>query len=57
MNFKPDPNKQAQENVLSSKKTTSLHPGLHFDIRPVKSTQIHRHFGMILDSNLSYHDH
>ena len=27
---------------------------MHFDNRPVKSTQIHKHLGMILDSNLSY---
>ena len=40
--------------LLSRKKTVTLHPVIHFDNRPVKSTQIHKHFGMMLDSNLSY---
>ena len=40
--------------LLSRKKTVSLHPVVHFDNRPVKSTQIHKHLGMMLDSNLSY---
>ena len=46
MNFNPGPNKQAQEIIFSRKKTASLHP--------LKSTQIHKHLGMMLDSNLSY---
>ena len=54
MNFSPDPNKQAQEIIFSRKKTTSLHPVVHFDNRPVKSTQIRKHLGMMLGSNLSY---
>ena len=43
MNFNPDPNKQA-----------SLRPVVHFDNRPVKSTQIQKHLGMVLVSNLCY---
>ena len=57
MNFNPDPNKQAQAIILSRKKTASLHPVVHFDNRPVKSTQIHKHLGMMLDSTLSYEHH
>ena len=49
MNFNPDPNKQAQGIIFSRKKTTSLHPVIFFDNNPVKSTQIHKHLGMILD--------
>ena len=45
MNFNLDPNKQAQEIIFSRKKTVSLHPVVHFDNRPVKSTQIHKHLG------------
>ena len=45
MNFNLDPNKQAQEIIFSRKKTASLHPVVHFDNRPVKSTQIHKHLG------------
>ena len=57
MNFNPDPNKQAQEVIFSRKKTASLHPVLYFDNKPVKSSQIHKHLEMILDSNLSYEHH
>ena len=53
MNFNPDPNKQAQEIIFSRKKTASLHPVVYFDKKPVKSTQIQKHLGMMLDSNLS----
>ena len=57
MNFNPDPNKQAQKIIFSRKKTASLHPVLYFDNKPVKSSQIQKHLGMILDSNLSYEHH
>ena len=57
MNFNPDPNKQAQEIMFSRNKTASLHPVVHFDNRPVKSTQIYKHLGMMFDSNLSYEHH
>ena len=57
MNFNPDPNKQAQEIIFSRKKTASLHPVVYFDNKPVNSTQIHKHLGMMLDSNLSYEHH
>ena len=57
MNFNPDLNKQGQEIIFSRKKTASLHPVVHFDNSPVKLTQIHKHLGMILDSNLSSEHH
>ena len=47
-------NIQAQEIIFSRKKTASLHSVVHFDNRPMKSTKIHKHLGMMLDSNLSY---
>ena len=49
MNFNPDPKKQAQEIIPSRKKTALLLPFAQFDNRPVKSTQIHKHIGMMLD--------
>ena len=54
MPFNPDPNKQAQEILFSRKKTTSLLPVVYFYNKPVKSSQIQKYLGMILDSNLSY---
>ena len=57
MSFNPDPNKKTQETIFIRKKTVSLHPVVYFDNKPVKSSQIHKHLGMILDSNLSYEHH
>ena len=57
MKFNPDPKKQAQEITFSRKKTATLHPVLYFDNKPVISTQICKHLGMMLDSNLSYEHH
>ena len=57
MNFHPDPNKQAQEIIFSRKKIASVHPVVYFDNKPVKSTQTHKHLGMMLDLNLSYEHH
>ena len=42
---------------VSRKKTASHQPIAHFDRKPVKSTQIHKHFGMVLDSNRIYEHH
>ena len=57
MNLNTDPNKQAQKIIFSRKKIVSLHPVVYFDNKPVKSSQKHKHLGMILDSNLSYEHH
>ena len=57
MSFNPDPNKKTQETIFIRKKTVSLHPVVYFDNKPVKSSQIHKHLGMIFDSNLSYEHH
>ena len=57
MNLNSDPNKQAQEIIFSRKKTASLHLAIYFDNKPFKSSQIHKHLGVILDSNLSYEHH
>ena len=53
MNFNQESYKQAQEIIFSRKTTASLHPVVHFDNRPVRSTEIHKHLGMMFDSNLS----
>ena len=57
MNFNPDPNKQARKIIFSRKKTTLLYPHLCFGNRLVKSTQIHKHLGIMLYSNMSYEHH
>ena len=57
MNLNPDPNKQAQEVIFSREKIASLDPVIHFDNRPVKSTQMHKYLGMMLDSNHNNEHH
>ena len=57
MNFNPDPNKQARKIIFSRKKTALLQPLPCLDNRPVKSTQIHNHLRIMLDSNVSYEHH
>ena len=57
MNFNPDPNKQAHAIIFSGRKTASLHQVVYFNNKSVKSTQIHKYRGMLLDSNLSYEHH
>ena len=57
MNINPDPNKQARKIIFSRKKTALLQPLPCFDNRPVKSTQIHNHLRIMLDSNVSYEHH
>ena len=57
INFNSHPNEQAQEIIFSTKRTILMHPVVHFDNRPVKLTQIHKHLGMMLHLNLSYEHH
>ena len=54
MKFNPDPTKQAQEIIFCKEKTVSIHPVVYFNNTLVNSTATRRHFGMILDSKLSY---
>ena len=51
MNFKPDPKKQGWKIIFTRKKTALLL--LYFYNGPVKSTQIYKHLGIMLDSNVS----
>ena len=55
--FNPDPIKQAQEMIFSTKKTVSIHPVVYFNKTPVNSTPTHKHLEMKLASKLSYENH
>ena len=57
MKFNADPTKQAQEIIFGKKKTVSIHPIFYFNTTPVNSNVGHKHFGMILDSKLSFENH
>ena len=51
----------AKKQILKLKKLylagKKLHSVRHFDNRPAKSTLIHKHLRMMLDSNLNYEHH
>ena len=58
MNFKPDPNKEAQEVIFSSKLNKPNHPSLIFNNTVVIQSTNHKHLVMILDTkayNSSFH--
>ena len=57
MSFNPDPTKQAQEIIFSRKTSQRNHPGLMFNNSIVNVTSIHKHLGMIFDSELNFDEH
>ena len=57
MSFNADPTKQAQEIRFSRKTSQRNHPGLIFNNSIVNVTSIHKHLGVIFDSNLSFEKH
>ena len=57
MEFNPDPTKQASEVLFSCKKSSPNHPQLIFNGTVVAKVNELKHFGFILDSNLSFEKH
>ena len=57
MNFKPDPNKEAQEVIFSRKLNKPNHPSLIFNNTVVIQSTNHKHLGMILDTKLDFQEH
>ena len=57
MSFNPDSQKQAVELTCSRKRTEIDHPLILFNNIPVKKVSEHKHFGLILDSRLSFSAH
>ena len=57
MSFNPDPNKQAQEVVLTGKSKNMYNPPLMFDeLKDLQSTS-QKHLGLILDNRLSFEEY
>ena len=54
MKFNPDPNKQAQEVIFSRKVNKIDHPSLYFNQNLVKSSSIHKHLWIVLDTRLDF---
>ena len=57
MRLNPDLNKQAQEVIFSRKINKIDHPLLYFNQNLVKSSSIHKHLGVILDTRLAFNLH
>ena len=57
MNFDPDSNKQAHENIFSRKAKEICHPPLVFNNTNVSQSSSQKHLGVILDSKLIFDKH
>ena len=57
MNFNPDPKKQTQEAIFSRKTTKKIYPKIFFNNVPVSKADSQNHFGLYLDSKLSFDIH
>ena len=57
MQFNPDKNKQAIQVIFSQKRDKPAHPLLYINRSEVVLRHEQKHFGMILDSELSFYSH
>ena len=57
MSFNPDPNKQAQEAIVSRKLKKVCHPPLHFNNNNVYQASPPKHVGLTLDTILTSEEH
>ena len=57
MSFNPDPSKQVQEVIFSSKTKKEYHPPLAFDDNNVSEINSQKHLGVVLNNRLSFEDH
>ena len=56
MSFNPDPNKQAQEVIFSTKLKKFCHPSLRFN-NNVSQASSQKHLGLTLDNRLTFDEH
>ena len=57
MQFNPDPNRQANEVILSRKTKNSSHPPVAFNNNVVTKYSNHKHLGLVLHSKLDFKFH
>ena len=57
MSFNPDPSKQVQEVIFSSKIQTTCHPSIYFNNKSVKEVPSQKHLGMISGTKLNFQEH
>ena len=57
MSFNPDPSKQAQEIIFSSKTKKICHPLLRFNNSIVSQSPYQKHLGIFLDARFTFEGH
>ena len=57
MSFNPDPSKQAQNVIFSTKLQMSTHPKLSFNNNTVTESVTQKHLGMLLNTKLDFQEH
>ena len=57
MQFKPDPNKQANEVYFCRKSNTDYYIPIKLNNSPVQLCQSQKHLGVTLDKHLNFHEH
>ena len=55
--FQPDTNKQAIEVRFSNKRNRENYQSLQFNSTGIQIADSQKHFGLILDSKLSFNEH
>ena len=57
MSFNPDPTKQAEQVIFSTKVFKAEHPVIYFCGSEVKTVPHHKHIGLILYETLNFAEH
>ena len=57
MSFNPDPAKQAEQVIFSTKVFKAEHPAIYFCGTEVEIVPHHKHIGLILDETLNFAEH
>ena len=57
MDFNPDTSKRAQEIIFGRKVPNTFYPDVPFNNNSVNSTTVHKFFGIIQNSQLSFEGH
>ena len=57
MNFNPDPAKQAEQVIFSTKVFKVEHPAIYLGGSEVETVPHHKHIGLILDETLNFAEH
>ena len=57
MSFNPDPTKQAEQVIFSSKSIRAVHPPIYFNNSAVVTVPHHKHIGLVLDESLTFAEH